>query len=280
MKSVPHTTLWPPGAARLEVALVSGKSTVTAAYATSPLKLLTPRSRADSVWAYTSSFGGGLLAGDQTCLDVRIGEGARCFLGTQSATKVYRNPSGLPCAHQTHAVLEKDALMVFAPDRVQPFAGSVYRQSQQWHLGEGAGLVLLDWFCSGRVARGERWQFDRFQSRNDVFVEGERVFVDTILLDGADESLHSPHRVGRYDCFAMLLFLGPPCRTVAAELLKNISARPVTRQGSLLCSASPVRDGAVLRLAGEGSEEVGRELERHLQPLSGVLGDNPWLRKW
>jgi len=67
---------------------------------------------------------------------------------------------------------------------------------------------------------------------------------------------------------------------VAAELLKNISARPVTRQGSLLCSASPVRDGAVLRLAGEGSEEVGRELERHLQPLSGVLGDNPWLRKW
>src|SRR6266404_4127302 len=137
MKALSETSLWPAGAARLEVGLVSGQSTVTTAYSTSPLKLLTPRSRAASVWAYTSSFGGGLLAGDQTYLDVRIGAGARCFLSTQSATKVYRNPAGLPCAHQTHAVLEKDALMVFAPDRVQPFAGSIYRQSQQWHLAEG-----------------------------------------------------------------------------------------------------------------------------------------------
>ena len=280
MKPHPETSLWPAGAARLEVDLVFGQSTVTAAYATSPLKLLTPRSRADSVWAYSSSFGGGLLAGDQTYLDVRIGPGARCFLSTQSATKVYRNPAGLPCAHQTHAILEKDALMVFAPDRVQPFAGSIYRQSQQWHLADGAGLVLVDWFCSGRVARGERWEFARFQSRNDVFVSGERVFVDSILLDGTDDSLHSPHRVGRFDCFAMLLFLGPPCRTIAAELLQTVSARPVTRSGSLLCSAGPVRDGALLRLAGEGSEAVSRELERHLQPLSSVLGDNPWLRKW
>jgi urease accessory protein len=268
------------GRARLEVALVSGQSTVTAAYASSPIKLLTPRSRAASVWAYTSNFGGGLLAGDQTHLDVHIHSSARCFLSTQATTKVYRNATGLPCAHRTQAVLEEGALLVFAPDRVQPFAGSTYSQRQEWHLADSAGLVLLDWFCSGRVARGERWHFARFQSRNDVFIDGERVFVDSILLDGSADLRNSAHRVGRFDCFATLLFIGAPWRTAALELLQGSSSTPVPRRGSIVCSASPVGDGALLRIAGEHSEEVGQELERHLDPLSSQLGDNPWVRKW
>src|SRR4051812_12410043 len=87
------------GSARLEVDLVFGESTVTSSFAISPLKLLTPCSRGKSVWTYASNFGGGLVAGDQTQLNVRIGSGARCFLGTQASTKVYRNPSQLPCGH-------------------------------------------------------------------------------------------------------------------------------------------------------------------------------------
>src|SRR5689334_24566336 len=110
----------PLGQARLQVEVVAGKSTVTSAYASSPLKLLTRRARAESVWADTSNFGGGLLAGDQTTLQVRMGAGARCFFSTQATTKVYANPAGRPSTHRTHAVLEPGALLVFAPDRVQP----------------------------------------------------------------------------------------------------------------------------------------------------------------
>src|ERR1043165_5802957 len=84
------------GHARLAVKLVSGQCTVTSAFAASPLKLLTPRSRGRSVFACTSSFGGGLVAGDQPRLDVQLGFGARCCLGTQASTKIYRNPSLLP----------------------------------------------------------------------------------------------------------------------------------------------------------------------------------------
>ncbi len=280
MVSSSNSTRPSAGQARLEVALVAGQSTVTAAYASSPLKLLTPRSRAESVWACTSSFGGGLLAGDQTRLDVRIGPGARCFLSTQASTKVYRNPAALPCGHETRAVLDKRAVLVFAPDRVQPFAQSSYTQFQEWRLSGKSGLVLLDWFCSGRVARGERWQFARFKSRNDVFVEDERVFVDSIRLDGGEDLLNSPHRVGRFECFAMMLVIGPPLRAHAATLLDGLAARPVGNRERIVCSASPVREGAVLRIAGQESDAVRHEIERHLQPLNSILGYNPWVRKW
>ncbi|HTX20518.1 MAG TPA: urease accessory protein UreD [Candidatus Aquilonibacter sp.] len=269
-----------PGGAVLEIEFVFGESTVTSALARSPLKLLTPRARGRSVWACTSSFGGGLVAGDRTRLDLRLGKNTRCFLGTQASTKIYRNPAQRPCGHVTRAALAENSLLVLAPDPVQAFAGSRYAQRQEFHLAENAGLVLLDWFTSGRAARGERWQFSRFQSRNEVFAAGERIFLDSILLDAADEIQTSPHRTGRFNCFATLLLAGEPLRAAAGQLLENISAEPVERRSALIASASPMRDGAVLRIAGEQVEAVGRELHEYLAFVPELLGDDPWARKW
>lgn len=268
------------GCAHLEVELVCGESAVTSSAATSPLKLLTPRARGKSVWAYASNFGGGLVAGDETRLDVRIRSDARCFFGTQASTKVYRNPAQLPCSHTTHATLEPGALLVFAPDAVQAFADSSYCQRQEFHLASGAGLVLVDWFTSGRAARGERWAFNHFQSRDDVFVDGRRAFVDSILLNADSGTMESPHRTGRFNCSAMMLLVGEPLGEAATKLITEISSRPVARAATLLCSASPVQHGAVLRLAGENVESVSHELKRHLAFLADLLDDDPWARKW
>jgi len=49
-----------------------------------------------------SSFGGGLVAGDETQVTIKLGEQTRCFLTTQASTKVYRNPFGRPCGHAIH----------------------------------------------------------------------------------------------------------------------------------------------------------------------------------
>lgn len=268
------------GSAHLEVELVFGQSTATSSSATSPLKLLTPSPRGQSVWAYASNFGGGLVAGDETRLDLRIGPGARCFMGTQASTKVYRNPSQLPCSHTTNATLGDGSLLVFAPDAIQAFAGSSYRQSQEFHLAQNSGLVLVDWLTSGRAARGERWEFDHFQSRNDIFLHSRRTFVDSILLDSNSGPLESQHRTGRFNCFAMMLVIGEPLQKASAELITSISTRPVERNSALLCSASPVQHGAVLRFAGEDAESVSRELKRRLKSFTELLGDDPWSRKW
>ncbi|MEY2466308.1 MAG: urease accessory protein [Verrucomicrobiota bacterium] len=268
------------GCARLEVEMVYGESTATSTYATSPLKLLTPCSRGKSVWAYASNFGGGLVAGDETELELRVGVGARCFFGTQASTKIYRNPSDLPCSHITRANVENDALLVFAPDAVQAFAGSAYTQRQEFHLNTGAGLVLLDWFTSGRAACGERWVFKSFQSRNEVFLNGHRMFLDSLLLDPADGELAAAHRLGRFNCMAMLLMIGLPMRSAAEKILNMVSEEPVGKRESTVCSASPVPEGVVFRIAGEDVETVGSALHRHLAFVQDFLGDDPWARKW
>ncbi|HLP76208.1 MAG TPA: urease accessory protein UreD, partial [Candidatus Paceibacterota bacterium] len=140
--------------------------------------------------------------------------------------------------------------------------------------------ALVDWFTSGRAGCGERWAFKSFQSRNEVFIGGQRVFLDSLLLDADEDDLAGAHSMGRFNCIAMLLLIGPTFSLVAGELLKAVQAMPVGKQQTLVCSASSVRGGVVLRIAGEDVEAVGKELHRHLAFLGDILGDDPWLRKW
>ena len=296
------------GRAALQVERVFKESTVTGAYATSPMKLLTPRSRGQCVCSYSSNFGGGLLAGDQTQLDLSVGSQARCFLGTQASTKVYRNPHSLPCTHVTRATVGPDALLVFAPAPVQPFANSRYDQRQQFRLAPGASLALLDWFTSGRSACGERWAFERLFMRNEVwqssaaeFVVDDRgfhsangvspeegsaapgeehcVFLDCCCLDSKDGDLNSPHRTGRFNCFALLFMVGSPLKELAQRCLDEVGRLAVKPRSKLLVSASPLREGAILRVAGEGVAEVDAYLRKHLLPLANLMGEDPWSRR-
>jgi urease accessory protein len=269
-----------PGHGRLGIENVAGKSAVTTAWASSPLKLLVPRPRGESVWAYLASFGGGLVAGDETQFSIHVGAGCKVFVGTQASTKVYRNPLALPCGHRLTAEIDQDSLLILAPDVIQSFAGSSYTQRQEFRLQNGGGLVLVDWFCSGRAARGERWAFSQFRSRNEIFVNGERLLVDSLLLDPADGPFDSPHRLGRFNCVALVVVIGDPFRDLSGQILAAAEKEPIHRRASLISSASAIQGGMLLRIAGERVEDVGLEIRRRLEPLGAILQDDPWARKW
>ena len=268
------------GQAALGVSLVHGLSTATTAWARTPLKLLTPRSRGESVWAYTSSFGGGMVAGDRTRLDVTIDVGSRCFLGTQASTKIYRNPARLPCSHELYARVGEDALLILAPDPVQCFAESSYEQRQRFELDPSATLLLIDWLSGGRTARGERWSFQRYLSRNEIVRAGQPVLIDASLLDSADGALAGRFRGGRFNCLATVALIGPKFETQAKEILEWVTSQPVTPRSNLIFAASPLREGVLLRFAGVSVEEVGRAIHARIGFVRDLLEDDPWARKW
>jgi len=243
------------------------------------MSLLAPRARGESVWAYTSSFGGGMVAGDQTRLEVKIDAGARCFVSTQAATKIYRNPARRPCSHRMRAVLESEALLAYAPDPVQCFAESDYEQEQVFELARGANLILVDWISAGRIARGERWAFRRYRSRNEIRRDGRVLFLDSVLLEN-DGALNNRFRTGRFNCLGMVLILGPKLQTFAEQILQRFDSMPVEPAADLPSTASPIKEGVFLRFAGLSVEAVGRAVHQNLAFLPSLLADDPWGRKW
>lgn len=267
------------GKGHVRVECVGGRSVVTRAQARSPLRLLTPRAAPQSAWVFTSTFGGGLLAGDRIELDVIVDRGAACLLSTQSQTKVYPAAADESAGQRLGTRVMDNAMLVSLPDALTCFAGSAFEQSQRFELVESASLLALDWLTSGRRARGERWAMRRYQARTDVTVGGKLVFRDALRLDESGGPIDGEHRMGRCDCFATVLMLGPRIAADAKRVLDWASGQP-GRGEMMPCSASPVGDGAVLRIAGPTTESVARWLRERLDFLPALLGEDPWARKW
>jgi urease accessory protein len=273
-----------PASRRGVVAVTRGPrgSTVTRAYAESPLKWLTPATRGEAAWVFAASYGGGLVGGDHLDVEVDVEPGAAALLSTQASTKVYRSTAG--ASTRLAARVADGALLVSLPDPVVCFASSDYRQTQSFAMEASAGLVALDWMTSGRRGSGERWAFDAYASTTSLRVGGRLVLHDAVRLSAIDGDLAS--RAGRLDVLAVVVIAGERLAAEAARVVAAVSAVPVERRAAVVLSAAPLPGlalappGCVVRLAGAHVEDVRGVLRRLLDFIPGLLGDDPWARKW
>jgi urease accessory protein len=267
------------GQGYLEFARVGAATVLTRSRVRSPLTILSPRRRAAWAWAVCGNLGGGLVAGDCIDLEISVREGASAILGTQSSTKVYRSPGDLICRQNLAARVEADAMLVLVPDPVTCFAEAVYEQRQRFDLHPTAGLVLVDWFTSGRRDHGERWKMTRCTLRTDIHVGAGQVLRDAIGLEARDGPLDSPGRMGRCDCFATVILVGRRVAEAAEELLRFVAGEPLQPDAALIFSAGSIPGGALLRVAGESTEQVRRWLGERLAFLTDMTGDDPFSRR-
>ena len=126
------------------------------------------------------TYGGGLLAGDATDIDMTLDVGTRLTAATQGMTRIYAPPSEPDHSTKTRAItsqsmnvhLHAHSALWLAPDPVQPFARSTSVQNQYFHLHDASASVgLIDWVCEGRKSRGESWTLDSWRSRNELWMD-------------------------------------------------------------------------------------------------------------
>lgn len=292
-----------PGTARLGFRrpATGGRTSLVEAFATSPLRILTPRNHGDAAWVFLASLGGGLVDGDRLDVEVDVAAGAAALVGTQASTKVYRSrdlpvaalaaaaasvgePAGLSaisarggCSQQLRARVAAGGSLAIIPDPIVCFADARYEQRIDVALEPAASLCLLDGYTSGRSARGERWAFSRYASRTTILRGERRAVVDATLLDPRHGALGE--RMGRFDAILSLLVVGPAFASVRQAML----APPASRDASdaLVVAASPLgEDACVLRVAAERFETASRALRSSFAALARVLGDDPFARKW
>jgi urease accessory protein len=254
---------------------VGARTVPTSILAESPLRFLTPKNDGPSSWAYASSFGGGLVDGDSVAMRLSVDEGASALFGTQASTKVYRGTSNMTL----DARVQERALLAVLPDPVVCFAGATYSQRISISLAPSASLVLVDALTAGRSARGERWAFARYESTLRIDrPDGACVLLDPVRLDAAESDV-AP-RFGRFDVIATIVLLGPKMTDAASALLAEIAARPLERRGEAIVTASPLADGAIVRIVATSSEILAVRARAMLSFLPALLGDDPWARKF
>jgi urease accessory protein len=165
------------------------------------------------------------------------------------------------------------------PDPVVCFADARYTQLQQYDVASGGGLIVLDWFTSGRHRSGERWAFAHYEARLIIRVDGRELVHDAIALRAADAGIAD--RLGRFDVIATLAVVGGGVAAEAADVAARAGAGSVTTRAGQLASVTVLAAGGCLvRIAGTSFESVAATVRDLLRFVPDRLGDSPWHRKW
>ncbi|KAI8886434.1 UreD-domain-containing protein [Backusella circina FSU 941] len=277
-----------------------------------PLKFIPTTGHADRLGVvYMLSYGGGVISGDKFDVDIRLEQDSILLLMTQGNTKIFKDKLGqrlwlasLSELSQPTMVFSKpveqvsggvtssakaapslqiinyhvgaDAILLAIPDPVTCFRDSSFQSRQVIYLkDETSQLVLLDWFTSGRLTRGENWSFRHYSSRIDVKVGNKLVIKDAMVLDDEDYMKENDgetafaSRLKPYNCFATLIMISSNEAGGVLESVETIQKKseamrlmPLTLKSEedrqVLWSVSPIlkNRGALIRIAGMTTEQV------------------------
>jgi urease accessory protein len=241
---------------------IGGRTELTGHYQKTPLQIMRPiyydERRPRMPYVMLMSSGGGVLQGDRYRMDFTCGAGAEVNLTTQAATKIYKMEQDYATQLVTIEV-GADGYLEYLPDPAIPFARSRFYQRTELVVDPSATVVLSESMLAGRLARGERNDYDAFCTDLEVSrPDGGILFADTLRLVPSDAGVTGPAVLGGFGVMASLFVVtaGAPA-TMVADTLHEALAPYGLRAGA---SVLPQDCGAWARVFGAESPEVNEAL--------------------
>ena len=157
-------------------------------------QIMTRQSKA--LTCYVLGYGGGLISGDNICLDIAVKPKASLVVTSQSTSKAFKAMKGRDATFvKTQAIVGKGGLLFLVPQPMQCFGGSKLEQETQIVLdggdkreGEGRmqgvqstnddpSLILVDWYTGGRKNMdGGVWNMHSFHTSTIVSYSKQSLF--------------------------------------------------------------------------------------------------------
>jgi urease accessory protein len=124
----------------------------------------------------------GLFGGDDVECSIRVGSGARVRITQQSATRIHPSPLDRPALQRIHVIVEDGAELQLFLEPLIPFANSRLKQRTHLEVGPEGRLWFWEGFMTGRVGRGETWQFRELESETKLTSDGRLLYLDRFRL--------------------------------------------------------------------------------------------------
>lgn len=168
----------------------SGKTYIAQQYFKLPLQIMNPHYQDGdgTAFVYLLNPGGGILQHDRLLTELTLEEGSRALVTTPSNTKFYKMDEGhAEVANRVY--VKAGAVLEYLPEHNVPFAGSRAFQETEFHLDGSAVLIASDMVTAGRLSRGERFEYDLYDSRTRIYVDGRLRLYDSSRMEPARMSL-------------------------------------------------------------------------------------------
>ena len=263
-----------------------GTCQVSKAAATYPIKFLVPTKDNNFSIIYLLGFGGGLVEGDCVRIHGSVHENAVAVLKTQGSTKIFKSTDNKHCEQEFVATIAQNGLLVYIPDPTTCFKQARFKQHQRYVLHPLGSLIAVDWYTSGRMSEGEKWEMECLQTKLEIIIDSRRVLLENLDLHDTIGIASIAEKVGNAAVFGSIVLVGPRTemlRTRAGAIMHRQTFKQRREHGdethreigdeSTLVSVSHLGVGVtVVRFIAYSTEDAYIFLMELLAPLStGVL---------
>ncbi|WP_058991794.1 urease accessory protein UreD [Haloarcula sp. CBA1127] len=258
-EAVPQAAVGSPGkdgVLELTFERTAEGTTLVHDYATVPFHITgtlghDPLPEADTVFIQSPT--GGVAQGDRHDVSITVGDEAVAHVSTQSSTKVQTMTCNYAAADTTLRV-GAGGHLDYVPEPTILHADSRYLQELSVDLAPGATAVVSDVVVPGRLARGERFEFERYLSRVRGTGPDGLLFEDATHLTPADDDPTAPGVLGEFTVYGTTFVLAPDHDE--AELSDALHAVVTDSDARAGATALPNGAGVAVRALGDRAETV------------------------
>jgi urease accessory protein len=235
----------------------TGRTVVREQYSQVPLFAQKPMYLEDLLpsmaYMYVISPSGGVLQGDTYRMDVSLSDGAQAHLTTQGATRIYKMEEGF-ATQEISIVAESGCYLEYMPDQIIPYAGSRFYQKTAIRAHEGATVVYSEIITPGRVASGERFDYDVcYLKIQGCDLQGILKFADSSVLEPKKLSATAPGALEQ-DVVASVYVMAPSGLVPELSRLANAALADMQVRGG--ASVMPHNCGIVARMLGDHAGDL------------------------
>lgn len=188
-----------------------------------PLRILFPhRARGDLFTGMLVTTSGGLVAGDEIDIDIKVEAGAAGLVMPQAAEKIYRS-EGADCRIGIRLAVGADGWLEWLPQETILFQGARLRRHTTVELDRRARMLAGEITVFGRRAMGETFSRGLLRDEWDVSRGGRAVWADSFLLEGPIRAvIDHPAGLDGAEAMATAIYAGPDaakCLGTARKIL-------------------------------------------------------------
>jgi len=218
----------------------------------------------------------GIMQGDRGRIEIRVGEGARAHITTQSNTQIHSMDANY-AAQTQEIVLEADAYLEYLPDPVCPHIGSRFFSETRARVHPSATLLYSETLQPGRRhhRQDELFGYELFSSRLTVEnPEGKTLMSEKILLQPRTHPLQHRLVMGPFEVFANVLVVTPPAQ--AQSILAETPALYDPEAGLAAgVSVLPNQAGLLYKILGRETAPVQERVRQFWATVRRVVLDKP-----
>src|SRR5260370_20919895 len=201
---------------------------------------------------YMMSSSGGILQGDEQKIDVVMGRNSAARITTQSATKIYKMEGGY-ASQYINIHNQEGSYLEFIPHQIIPFKSSRFYQEVNFVVEENAVLIYSEIISAGRIASGEKFDFDLCFLRTSAHRNGQMLFTDVMSLSYKDKA-NLESIFGGKAIFSTVYIIGNSIQIERIVDEINLTAKNVSLLAS--CSSLPYNSGIIVRILADSVSEI------------------------